>query len=216
MKVIVVGCGRTGSGLAQKLNSSGHNVTIIDEDPTTFETLGPSFKGQTIVGLGFDREVLLKAKIERTDALAAVTRSDEINAVVARIASQVFRVPRVVARLFDVQKAEIYNRLGLQTFDPTSWGINRVSELLSFSLFETIASVGYGGVDIVRVEIPALLVGRRISELVIPGEIHVVAISRNNKTFLPTMGTVLQKGDYVQLAVAAASTDRLRALLGMV
>ncbi len=215
MKIIIIGCGRMGSGLAHDLSLRGHTITVIDRDPSAFERLGPSFKGRTIAGVGFDRDVLLQAKIERTDALAAVTSSDEANAVIARLASQVFRVPRVVARLYDPRKAEIYHRLGLQTIDPTTWGIHRVGDLLCYSPLDTVLSMGSGGVDIVEIEVPALLVGRKVNELMIPGEIHVIAISRGNKTFLPTLGTVFQGSDLIHLAVVAASSDRLKALLGL-
>ena len=214
MRTIIVGCGRMGAGLAQYLSSSGHDITVIDQDAATFKQLGPSFKGQTIAGVGFDHDVLLRAKIERTDALAAVTSSDEANAVIARLASQVFRVPRVVARLFDPRKAEIYRRLGLQTFDPTTLGIYQVADLLCYSPLDTVLSMG-NGVNIVKTEIPALLVGRRVNELTIPGEVNVIAISRDNRTFLPTKGTEFQQRDLIHLAVATTATDRLRILLGL-
>src|SRR4030042_4895721 len=133
MKIIIIGCGRLGSGLVQDLSLRAHTVTVIDRDPLAFERLGPSFKGRTIVGVGFDRDILKQANIERTDALAAVTSSDEENAVIARLARQVFHVPRVVARLSDPRKRGIYQRLGLQTICPTMWGIQRISDLLSYS-----------------------------------------------------------------------------------
>jgi len=203
-----------GAGLAQTLNLRGHAVTIVDNDPAAFERLGPAFKGQTVLGVGFDREVLLKAGIERTDALAAVTTSDDANVVVARLASQVFRVPRVVARLYDPRKAEIYQRLGLQTISPVTWGINRIADLLCYSPLDTVLSLG-SEVDIVEAEVPMLLVGRTVKELTVPGEIHVVAISRAGKTFLPTLGTVFHEGDLLHLVVLATSTDRLKALLAL-
>jgi len=215
MKIIVVGCGRLGSGLAQSLSRSGHSVTIIDREPAAFELLAPSFRGRMITGVGFDRDVLNEAEIKKTDAVVAVTSSDETNAVIARIASRFFRVPKVVARLYDQRKAEIYKRLGLQTVDPTSWGIKRMTDLICYSPLDTVLSVGDGGVEIVEVEIPTLLVGRRVSELTVSGEIRTVAISRGNKTFLPTMGTEFQSGDYVYLAVVSSSSDRLRVLLGL-
>ena len=104
---------KLGSGLAQALGLHGHTVTVVDNDPLAFERLGPNFKGQTVLGVGFDRDVLLKAGIERADCLAAVTASDDANVVAARMASQVFHVPKVIARLYDPRKAEIYKRLGL-------------------------------------------------------------------------------------------------------
>jgi len=215
MKMIVVGCGRMGSGLANTLVQNGHSVTVIDLDPSSFERLPENFSGQKVVGVGFDHDVLIKAGIERADGLAAVTSSDEANAVIARIASQIFRVPKVVARLFDQRKAEIYKRLGIQTIDPSSWGIARVYDLLCYSQLDTVMSFGSGDVDLVEVEIPALLVGRTVRELTLSGEFIVTAITRNSKTFLPTLGTEFQKRDTLHMAVAVNSSDRLKAQLGL-
>lgn len=215
MKIIIIGCGRVGAGLAQNLSRRGHTVTVVDKDPTTFERLGSPFAGQTVAGIGFDRDVLLQAGIERAGGLAAVTGSDEANAVIARVARQVFRVPRVVARLYDPRKAAVYQRLGLQTINPVTWGIHRIAELLCYSRLETILSLGSGEVDIVEAELPPLLAGRTVNEVTVSGEIQVVAISRKSKTFLPTLGTALQEGDLLHLAVLAASADRLKALLSI-
>ena len=214
MRIIIIGCGRMGAGLAQNLSRRGHVVTVVDRDPTSFERLGPSFRGATITGGGFDRDALLNAGIERADGLAAVTASDEVNVVAARLARQVFRVPKVVARIYDPRKAEIYQRLGLQNISPVTWGINRIIDLLCYSRMDTVLSPGSGDVDIVETEIPHLLVGRTVNELTVTGEIHVVTISRRGKTFLPTLGTEFHEGDLVHLALLAASADRLKALLG--
>jgi trk system potassium uptake protein TrkA len=215
MKIIIVGCGRIGSGLAQSLSRGGHTVTVIDLNPAAFDLLSPSFKGQKVAGFGFDRDVLLQAGIERADALAAVTSSDEANAVIARLASQVFRVPKVVAQLYDQRKADIYNRLGLQTIDPTAWGIRRAADLLCYSPLSTVMSIGNGGVEIVEAEVPALLVGRTVRDLTVTGEIVVTAINRRNRTFLPSLGTQFENRDVLHIAVAAGSSERLRGLLGL-
>jgi trk system potassium uptake protein TrkA len=214
MKVIILGCGRVGSGLAQVMGHRGHDVTVIDNDPATLERLGAAFKGRKIVGVGFDRDVLMEAGIHRADALAAVTASDEANVVSARLARQVFRVPRVVARVYDPGKAEIYRRFGLQTISPVSLGIDRLAEMLSFTYMDTVVSLGSSEVDIVDVEVPRLLVGRTVNEISVPGEIHVVAVTRAGKTFLPTLGTVFQEADLLHLAVLVSSAERLRKLLG--
>lgn len=215
MKIIVIGCGRAGSGLAMDLSQRGHAVTVIDSDAASFDLLGPSFKGRTVVGWGFDRDVLMEANIDKMDGLAAVTASDETNAVIARLASQFFRVPRVVARLYDPRKEALYQRLGIQTVDPTFWGINRTRELLLYSPLDTVWSLGDGGVDIVDVEIPVLLVGRQVRELTVSGEFIVIAISRCGKTILPTLGTLFQEHDLVHLSVVTTSTSRLKTLLGL-
>ncbi|MDP4109513.1 MAG: TrkA C-terminal domain-containing protein, partial [Bacillota bacterium] len=112
------------------------------------------------------------------------------------------------------RKAELYKRLGIQTIDPTYWGINRVVDLLCYSPLDTVYSLGAGEVDIVEAEVPALLVGRTVKELMIPGESVVTAISRGNKTFLPTMGTEFMKRDIIHMAVSVKSCERLKTLLG--
>lgn len=214
MKILIVGCGRLGAGLAQALSLRSHQVTIIDKDAVAFDRLPPSFGGQKVAGDGLDRDVLLRAGVERADGLAAVTGSDEVNVVVARLAREIFKVPRMVARLDDPRKAEIYRRLGLQTIAPVTWGISRIADLLCYTPLAPIVSLGTGEVDIVEAEIPPLLVGRMVVDVTLPGEIHVVAITRRGSTLLPTMGTVFQIGDQLHLAVLGISMERLNVLLG--
>ena len=214
MRILIIGCGRVGAGLAKTLMGRGHSITIIDKDPLAFEKLGDKFKGQTILGVGFDREVLLKAGIERADGMAAVTSSDEANVVASRIARDFFHVPRVIARLYDVRQAEIYKRLGIQTIAPTGWGINRIADLLLYSPLETVSSLGSGEVEMVAVEVPRLLVGKTVRDLTVAGEIHIVSITRDNKTFLPTLGTIFREQDLLHLAVLTTSTNRLKEFLG--
>lgn len=214
MRIIIIGCGRIGSGLARTLSLRNHQVTVIDQDQDNFERLGAGFTGKTIVGVGFDRDVLTRAGIERTDALATVTPSDETNIVAARLASQVFRVPRVLARMFDPRKAEIYRRLGLHTIDTNLWGVNRLADLLCYSQMDAEISLGTGDVDIVKVDAPSLLSGHTVRDLTVPGDIHVVSITRGGKTFLPTLGTAFVTGDLIHLAITPSSADRLKSMLG--
>jgi trk system potassium uptake protein TrkA len=216
MQVIVVGCGRTGAGLAKTLFLRGHDVTVIDSDAKSFERLERSFKGKCIAGVGFDRKVLIDAGIERCDGIAAVTTSDDTNILVARVASQIFRVPRVIARLYNPRKAEVHAQLGLQTIAPITWGINRIAEMICSSQLDVVCSLGLGDVNIVIFEIALPLVGRMVREITVPGEAHVAAISRSGKTFLPTLGTVLQQGDVVYEVLVALSADRFRGLLGLI
>ena len=205
MKILIIGCGRVGAGLAKTLISGGHSVNIIDKDPLAFEKLGENFKGQTAVGIGFDRDVLLKMGIERVDGLAAVTASDDVNIVAARIAKDIFHVPRVVARLYDIRQAEIYKRLGLHTIAPTEWGIHRIADLLLYSPLDTVFGIGSGDVELVEADVPHLLFGKTVRDLTVTGEIHVVSITRANKTFLPTLGTILREDDLLHIAVLTSS-----------
>ena len=215
MKMIVIGCGRLGAGLARDLSRRAIAVTVVDRDGGAFEKLGPSFQGETVTGVGFDREVLIRAGIEKADALAAVTASDEVNVVTARLARILFRVPRVAARLFDPEKEEVYRRLGLPTISHVTWGVSRLTELLCYSTLQTVKSLGSGEVEMVEVELPQLLVGRTVHELTLLGEIHVVAITRRGKAMLPTVGTEFLQGDLVHLALLTSSSARLKLMLGL-
>jgi trk system potassium uptake protein len=214
MKIVVTGCGRTGSGLARVLDAAGHAVAVVDVDPAAFARLGPAFRGTTVLGVGFDRDVLERAGIRRADALAAVTGDDEVNAVVARLASRIFRVPRCVARLYDPRRAEIYRRLGVQVVAPVDWSIHRTAELLTFAQAGVVMSLGSGQVDLVDAEAPHLLEGRPVTEVTVAGEVMLVAISRAGRTFIPTPASLLQAGDILHLAVVAASRGRLESLVG--
>ena len=212
MNLIIIGCGRMGAGLAHMLSLRGHTMTVVDRDETAFAALGPAFRGHTVVGVGFDREVLLAAGVQRADGLASVMNSDEANIVAARVARELFHVPRVVARVVDPQKAEIYQRLGIQTISTTVWGIHRIANLLSYTELDVVYDLG-SAVELVQVDLPAMLAGRTVQQLTIPGEVQVVAIKRSGQTFLPTVNASLQQGDLLYLAVQATAADQVKALL---
>ena len=215
MKVIIVGCGKLGSGLARSLSQKGHHVTVIDSNPEAFSMLGKDFTGKTITGVGFDKDILEKAQVRYSDAVVACSKSDETNALIGRLARNVYKVPRVISRLYDPRKAELYQTLGIQTISATSWGISRTMELLSYNQLDSVMTIGNGQAEMVRIEVPILLVGKTAGELEVVGEIQVVALSRENKTFLPTMSTTLQKRDVIYLSVMHTSISRLKSMLGL-
>jgi len=215
MNAIIVGCGKLGSGLALNLIKKGYSVTVIDDNAATFELLGKNFPGRTIVGVGFDKAILEKAGVQSADALIACCKSDVTNALIGRISRNIYRVPHVISRIYDPRKAEIYHTLGIQTISATTWGIRRVSEMLSYNELDTVTTLGDDNVELVRIDVPALLVGKTVNELTAVGEIQVVAISRDFKTFLPTYGSVFQKNDVVYISVLASSVKRLKSILGL-
>jgi len=215
MRIIIIGCGRMGSGLAVHLTREGHKITIIDSNRDAFSLLGPGFKGEALVGIGFDKGVLEKAEIGSADAVVACTNSDEANALIGRISRNIYKVPCVISRLYDPRKAELYQSLGIQTIGTTGWGILRVSEMLSYNQLDSILNIGYGQVELLRIEVPALLAGRPAGELNILGEIQIAALSRDSTTVIPTSGTILQKNDVVYLTVLNGAGDNLKRLLGL-
>jgi trk system potassium uptake protein TrkA len=215
MNTIVMGCGRVGETLSRLMSAEGHLVTVIDYDGEALARLGPEFRGRKVKGVGFDRHVLEQAGIETAGAFAATSSSDNANIVAARIARMVFRVPRVVARLYDPRRAEIYRRLGLLTISSTTWGAERIRELLVHAELDPVYTFGNGEVSLVNVEAPEHLVGWTVRHLTVSGEMAVAAIVREGRALLPISGTEFQSGDLIHLVVRADSMDRLKNLLGL-
>ena len=215
MKAIIMGCGRIGSQVSELMSDHGHDVTGIDHDSNAIGRLGPNFKGRVVQGLGFDRNVLIEAGIERADAFVSSSSSDNANIVAARIARNIFRVPRVVARLYAPLRAEIYQRLGLTTISSTNWGAERIYQMLSHTDLDVLYTFGRSEVAVVVVEAPSQLIGKNVAQLSVPGEISVVSITRSDQAFLPVQGTEFREGDLVHLSVLSSAMDRLEEMLGL-
>ena len=215
MKVIVMGCGKVGSQVSRRMAEEGHDVVVVDSDPASFTRLGAKFPGKVVTGVGFDRNVLLEAGIEHAEAFAATSASDNANIVAARIARNIYHVPRVVARLYDPRRAEIYQRLGLVTISSTTWGAERIYELITHSELDAVMTFGQGEVSLIAVEAPPRLVGRMVNQVSIPGEVSVVAITRQGEARIPALGSEFRSGDLIHFAVSASAMQRLEALLGL-
>lgn len=130
VRVVVMGCGRVGSSVADGLSRIGHDVAVIDRDSTAFNRLSPEYAGERVLGQGFDRDVLLRAGIEEADAFAAVSSGDNSNIISARLARETFGVKRVVARIYDAKRAEVYERLGIPTIATVPWTTDRLLNAL--------------------------------------------------------------------------------------
>ena len=213
MKFVIVGCGRVGARLGSDLSRAGHDVAVIDRDPIAFQRLSASYRGQTIEGVGFDRDVLIRAGIERADGFASVTNGDNTNIVSARVARYVFRVPMVVTRIYDPRRAEIYRRLGIQTISPTDWGASRIGEILLHPRLATQMTMGNGEVSLVQVVVGEHLAGHQVDELAIPGQICIAALVRDGRASLPTPGTRFRLGDMLYISVDTLVVPRLEEML---
>ncbi len=130
MRVVILGCGRTGAQLAKTMTEAGHQVSVIDRRSAAFKRLGPGFAGQVVVGTGIDEDVLRRAGIEQADAFVAVTNGDNTNVMAAQVAKEIFGVHRVICRIYDPLREEIYRTLGLDTICPTLWGATQIREML--------------------------------------------------------------------------------------
>jgi trk system potassium uptake protein TrkA len=214
MHVVIVGCGRVGSGLARIIEGKGHSVAIVDKNPGAFRRLHGGFGGKQVVGVGFDRERLEEAGIHDADALAAVTSGDNSNILVARVARETFGIERVVARIYDPRRAIIYERLGIPTIATVQWTIDRVLRRLIPEAEESDWIDPSAGVVLVEREVAASWAGRPLGEIEIPGVARAVAVARMGTAQIATPDLVTQDGDLVYLAVAIGHVSDVDEHLG--
>ncbi len=210
MHVIILGCGRVGAELARVLDAEGHDVYMIDKDPTAFHLLGNEFQGHTVAGVGFDRDVLKKAGIDRADAFIAVSSGDNSNIVASVTAKDTFRVPRVITRIYDPRRAEIYRHMGIPTVSPVAWGTSKIKDLLTREELYAEDTFGNGEVELVEFRVPLNLVGRTVGSFVVPGEINIVSLERLGQAIVPLAGTTFERDDIVHAAVLRDSMDKFK------
>ena len=208
MRVIIMGCGRVGSELSLKLVEGGHDVTVIDKKPEAFIKYPPG-EARQMVGLGFDKDVLEAAGIKEADAFIAVSSGDNSNIVSARVALEHFHVPKVIARIYDPRRAEIYERLNIPTVATTTWGIKQIQLMLFHDRQEVRESLGGGDLVRLRLPVPPHLVGKSVSSLNVEGKILVAGVSRGGGGFIPTADSTLQTGDYLAVVMAKDGMDLL-------
>jgi len=210
MQVIVVGCGRVGSELAEELSRRGHDVTVIDHVGSSFQHLDPAWRGRTIEAEPLAEGVLERAGVGKAGALAAVTNSDAVNAVVAHVARTTYGVPSVVARNYDPRWRPLHEALGLQTVSSTAWGAQRIEELLESPLLRTVFSAGNGEVELYELRVPAAWHGRALAALTDGVSCTAVSVTRGGRAALAAPDTRLEAGDLVHVAAPLDGMDELR------
>lgn len=201
MHVVVVGCGRVGSGLAATLVERGHTVAVIDRKPTAFRRLPENFGGDTIVGVGFDRDRLRAAGIERADALAAVTNGDNSNILIARTAHEFFKVERVVARIYDQRRAAIYERLGISTVATVRWAIERVLRRIEPDTDGVEWVDPSARVCLVERVVPTSWAGHPLDAIESDGTARIVALTRLGVAQVVVPAMLAQEGDVLWAAI---------------
>jgi trk system potassium uptake protein TrkA len=213
MRVVIMGCGRVGSELSHALGDAGHEVTVIDKRADAFDRYPPGDHTRTIVGLGFDRDVLEEAGIRDADAFIAVSSGDNSNIVSARVALEHYHVPKVVARIFDPRRAEIYEQLNIPTVATTTWGVKQIQLMLLHTATEVRDTFGGGEILRVRVPVPAHLVGKPTRSIDVDGQIIVAGVSRGGKGFIPSSDSTMQEGDFLIVMVGKDHMEDLEAML---
>ena len=212
MKYLVIGCGRVGAELAYRLYSKGHKITVIDNSATNFQNLNPEFRGKTLEGDAMNEEVLHRAEIESIDGVAAVTNSDTYNAVVAHIARSIFHLKNIVVRNYIPQWLPLLELFGFQTVSSSSWGAQRVEELLYDLEMRTIFSAGNGEIILYEFVVPAHFTGKKISDLFPSNIYRVSSITHATQAFLPPEDYILEEGDVVTLSTTNEGITELRKL----
>ncbi len=210
MNYIIVGCGRIGSLLAYRLFQRGHSVTIVDQNREAFRRLHPKFRGRVLTEDVLKEGTLVRAGIEEADGLAAVTNADALNAVVAHVARVFYNTPIVVARNYNPALRPMFEAFGLQVISSTTWGAQRLEEVLSAASSRVVFSAGNGEVEVYEVSIPAGWKGKSLRSLLEGTECLPVALTRAGRSMLPTMESLLEEGDMLNVS---ATFEGISALL---
>jgi trk system potassium uptake protein TrkA len=215
MYVIVVGCGRVGGQVATLLSQEGHNVVVIDRNPASFKRLGKTFNGVTLIGNGYEPDVLKEAGVERADVLCSLTNGDNTNIMASQVAKKIFRVPRVIARVYDSARAHIYETLGLEVLSGTVLFAamirdKLVDRRLSSFIIET------GDMGVIELVVPDALAGKTVAEVEMPDAFRLVTVLRRpgagQSSLIPLSDTVLARGDKVYGVVRVSRIANVKKL----
>jgi trk system potassium uptake protein TrkA len=202
MRYLIVGCGRVGSTLARLLVAEKHDVVVVDENPGAFKRLGPRFGGGVEVGTGIDYDVLKRAGAERADGFAAVTDGDNRNVMASLIAQRMFRIPKIVARIYDPPRGQLYRELGIETFSPTTIGAQLIRDALLDTPYRSMPAFDFGKLTSLVATIGPAQAGKRVADLEVDGQIRIAAVRELGSVRVAAAGDVLHEGDEINAIVA--------------
>src|SRR5438128_4152605 len=208
-----MGCGRVGSTIAHILEDKGHSVAVVDQDAEAFRELRPGFRGSKITGIGFDRDVLIEAGIEKAHAFAAVSSGDNSNVIAARVARETFGVQRVAARIYDPRRAEVYERLGIPTVATVRWTADQMLRKLLPEGGEALWRDPTGKIVLAEVAFSPAWIGEQVKSVEASTMTRIAFIDRLGQAFVPDPGTVLQEGDVLHIVAKEGDLDRIAAAL---
>jgi trk system potassium uptake protein TrkA len=207
--VVIMGCGRVGSTLARSLEDRDHTVAVIDSNPDAFRRLGPSFNGTKVTGIGFDQDVLDRAGIEKAGAFAAVSSGDNSNIIAARVARETFGIQQVVARIYDPGRAEVYQRLGIETVATVKWTADQVLRRILPAGAEPDFRDPSGTIRLDQFRVTEAWIGQRTVDLQMQTGSRIAWIDRLGEGMLPTRETVIQEGDVLHIVMREENAGRV-------
>jgi len=202
MRYLIVGCGRVGSTLAKLLVADKHDVIVVDENPAAFKRLGNRFGGAVEVGTGIDYDVLKRAGADRADGFIAVTDGDNRNVMAALIAQRMFRIPKIVARIYDPPRGQLYRELGLETFSPTTIGAQLIRDRLAETPYQSMPSFDFGKLTSLVATVGSNVAGRTVAQVELDGKIRIAAIRRVGDVRVASANDILSAGDEINAIVA--------------
>lgn len=211
MHIVIMGCGRVGSSLARAVERLGHSAAVIDRDEQSFRRLPSDFRGERLVGVGYDRSVLAAAGIERAGAFAAISDGDNSNIIAARVARENFGVERVLARIYDHRRAEVYERLGIPTVATVPWTTDRFLRTLLPDASVAAWREPTGTMAILPLPVEEHWVGRTVRRLQQVTGARVAFVMRFGTGIVPEDRTVLQADDLVYLAAPSGTVTETTA-----
>jgi trk system potassium uptake protein TrkA len=202
MRYVIVGCGRVGSTLAKLLVADKHEVIVVDENPAAFKRLGNRFGGQVEVGTGIDYDVLKRAGADRADGFVAVTDGDNRNVMASLIAQRMFRIPKIVARIYDPPRGQMYRDLGIETFSPTTLGAQLIRDRLADTPYQSLPAFDFGNLTSLIATIGHDNAGRTVAQVEAPGKVRIAAIRRGGAVMVASENETLLNGDEINVIVA--------------
>jgi trk system potassium uptake protein len=214
MYVIIIGCSRVGSELAKLLSQEGHDVVVIDKNQASLDRLGNSFNGVSLVGNGFDINLLKQAGIEKADAFCVVTNGDNTNLIAAQVAKKIFKVPKVIARVYDPQRAHIYKVLGLDILSGTVLFASMIRDKIVESRF-TSYLIESKDLGVIEIEAQKDLVGKTVEQVNVSGEFIVVAVRNLAGVLIPDPKTVVKEKDILMGVVKVSGLDKIKEKFGI-
>lgn len=202
MRYLIVGCGRVGSTVAKLLDADNHEVIVVDESPTAFKRLGSSYKGHVVVGTGIDYDVLKRAGADTADGFIAVTDGDNRNVMAALIAQRMFKITKIVCRIYDPPRGLLYRDLGIDTVCPTTVGAKIIRDMLMEAPWDTVQSFDFGKVTSLTATVQASDAGKRVGDFERPGLIRIAAVRTGKSVRVAANDTLLSEGDEINAIVA--------------
>lgn len=199
MYIIIVGCGKVGSNLAKELSLNNHDVVVIDSDPNKFTQLGSGFNGKTVLGVAIDEDILLQAGIEKADAVAAVSPDENMNIMVSQIAKEIYKVPRVIPRIYDPDRDIFFQQLGLNTMCLTSLAVAHVKKILEQKLGDIWHTFGSKSIGFRYIDPENKFVGRMIKDISVSTYI-IFGIIKENEFILANPNYRINKDDKLIIA----------------